>query len=121
MQLLKNILLVGTGGMIGSILRYLVLVLTGAHTFPVATFIVNLVGSFVIGFVMGLVLHQTPAFDWRLFLATGICGGFTTFSAFSMECVVMLQQQRYILAASYIGLSLLLGIAAAFAGFAITK
>src|SRR4051812_23062272 len=111
---LKNILLVGMGGMTGSILRYLVFIVTGAHAFPYATFIVNILGSFIIGLVFGLVLHQTSSFDWRLFLATGICGGFTTFSAFSIECVTMLQQQKYGLAATYIATSIVLGIAAAF-------
>jgi CrcB protein len=118
---LQNILAVGVGGMIGSIMRYIFTLLAGSHTFPLATFCINIVGSFAIGIIFGLALHYFASGTIKLFLATGICGGFTTFAAFSMESLQLLQQQKYILAATYIAGSIVLSLAAAFAGFAISK
>jgi len=117
----KNILLVGFGGMLGSIARYLVYMATGTVTFPYATLIVNIVGSFAIGIISGYALRSINFADWRLFLATGVCGGFTTFSAFSFECFQLLHQSRNIAALMYICISLVFGIVAAFAGYSITR
>lgn len=121
MLTLKNILLVGLGGMIGSMLRYSMFLLIGNQTFPYATLVVNIAGSFLLGMILGMYADGTGSNMLRLFLATGICGGFTTFSAFSFECVQMIQQQKYIIAATYTAASIVLGIAAAFAGLLITK
>lgn len=117
----KNLIMVGVGGMLGSILRYATGLLIKHDGFPAATLAVNILGSFVIGCVMALAAKQDNFTDWRLFLATGICGGFTTFSAFSWECQQMLQQQRYATAACYIGTSLIAGIAATFFGYWLIK
>lgn len=118
----KAVLLVGFGGMIGSVLRYLASVLVRNASFPLATFAVNISGCFIIGVVMGAAARSASiSDDWKLFLATGICGGFTTFSAFSFECFQLLAQQRYLAVTAYICLSIVLGLAATFAGVQIAK
>jgi fluoride exporter len=114
----NNFLLVGLGGAVGSVMRYTVAQWMGQKTFPAATLLVNIVGSFIIGAVLALsVKNQQFANNWKLFLATGICGGFTTFSAFSIENMQLLQQGKYWLCLLYIGVSLVAGIAAAFVGY----
>lgn len=119
---MKSFLLVGFGGMLGSMLRYGVSLLFKTQHSPVATLLVNVAGSFIIGCIAGYAFRQTNAsIEWRLFLATGICGGFTTFSAFSIECVQLLQANRFWTAAIYIGASIVLGVAAGFAGFWLGK
>jgi fluoride exporter len=118
----KNFLLVGLGGAIGSMLRYVFYVVVTVKHFPWATFIVNITGSFIIGMVLAMsIKDENFAHNWKLFLATGICGGFTTFSAFSAENITLLQNEKYVLALAYIALSMVLGIAAAWLGFTITK
>jgi len=120
--MLKNLIIVGAGGMIGTLLRFGVSQLVGKHGFPVATLLINIAGSFVIGIVFGAGF-KNPEFEthWKLFLATGICGGFTTFSAFSFECLQLLQQQRFIAAGAYIFLSIIMGLCATFGGLQMTK
>jgi fluoride exporter len=117
----KNFLLVGVGGMAGSMLRYLFSVIIKHNSFPYSTFVVNIIGSFIIGLTMAVAAKQQNFTHYTLLLATGICGGFTTFSAFSWESVQMLQQQRYTTLAIYILLSIVLGIAATFLGYTILK
>lgn len=120
--MLKSFLLVGLGGMIGSMLRYLFAVLIKPQSFPYATLSVNVIGSLLIGVIIGFVLkNESLNLNWKLFLATGICGGFTTFSAFSLECIQMLEQQRYAATLGYIALSIVLGLAATFAGIQLTR
>lgn len=122
--MLKNFLLVGLGGMIGSILRYTasLLIKNSAGGFPFATFTVNVIGSFIIGWVFGMSLKEGGiTWDWKLFLTTGICGGFTTFSALSLEGVALLQQQRYSIFITYFMTSILLGLGAAWLGLLISK
>ncbi|MGC4102773.1 fluoride efflux transporter CrcB [Ferruginibacter sp.] len=116
--MLKNFLLVGLGGAIGSMLRYATSLLVPVKNFPWATFAINITGSFLIGVILSLSLKsETFHNNWRLFLATGICGGFTTFSAFSAENVVLLQNGKYFMALAYAVCSVILGIAAAWCGF----
>jgi len=120
--MLKSFLLVGIGGMVGSMLRYLFAVIIKPQSFPYATLSVNIVGCLVIGIVMGFVLkNEALNQNWKLFLATGICGGFTTFSAFSLECIQFIEQQRYAAMLGYIALSIVLGLAATFAGIQLTR
>jgi len=120
--MLKGFLLVGLGGMIGSILRYAFALLIKPGSFPYATLSVNIIGCLVIGIVMGLVLKNEALHQhWKLFFATGICGGFTTFSAFSLECFQLMEQERYLAMASYIVVSIVLGLAATFAGIQLTR
>lgn len=120
--MLKSFLLVGLGGMIGSMSRYFFSLIIKPGSFPYTTFSVNIIGCLIIGMVMGLALKDGSLNNnWRLFLATGICGGFTTFSAFSLECVQFIEQQRYAAMSGYIALSIVLGLAATFAGIQLTR
>lgn len=119
---MENMLAVGAGGALGSILRY-VFVLTSTawfgKSFPWGTLIVNMVGSAAIGIAFVL-LHERALLgeNWRYFFMTGVLGGFTTFSAFSLETMLLLEQHAYWRAATNIVLSVALCIAAA-AGAAI--
>ena len=116
--MLKNLLLVGLGGGLGSVLRYGTSLLMNTKLFPWATLAVNITGSLVIGIVFALSIRQEPLTDnWKLFLATGICGGFTTFSAFSLENIGLLQSGKYGMAIAYIIASIILGTAATFLGY----
>ncbi len=119
--LLKNILLVGLGGMAGSMLRYLAAHLIRHDSIPYATFVVNILGSLLIGLVMGMASREAGFANWRLLLATGLCGGFTTFSAFAWENMQLLQHARYGVFAMYTIGSLVLGLAAVTLGYWITK
>lgn len=120
-MLAKNLILVGFGGMIGSVLRYVISYLIRHESFPYATFIVNMAGSLLIGSIMGYAAKAESFSNWRLFLATGICGGFTTFSAFAWENLQLLDQQRYGSFLLYAGGSLVLGLAAVSLGYWLTK
>ena len=115
----NQFLLVGLGGFIGSVLRYAVYLLFRTHSFPLGTFLVNIAGSFIIGLIIGLSLIKGNFMNeqWRLFLATGICGGFTTFSAFSMENIHLLVEGKIIACLMYICGSVLFGLAAAWFGY----
>ena len=120
--MLKNLLLVGFGGAIGSMLRYAATLLLNSKYFPYATLAVNIIGSFIIGLVFALsIKHEDFLNNWKLFLATGICGGFTTFAAFSLETMELLQREKIGMAVTYIGLSIVLGIAATFFGYQLIR
>jgi CrcB protein len=113
----KNFILVGLGGAIGSMLRYAAYLLLPVKNFPLATLTVNITGSFIIGMVVAVsIKDENYLNNWKLFLATGICGGFTTFSAFSSENILLLQNGKYFIVISYIALSIVLGITAAWLG-----
>ena len=116
-----SFLLVGAGGAIGSMLRYSVALFPINKLFPYHTFIVNIIGSFLIGALLGLLLKNSITNEGWKFLATGVCGGFTTFSAFSLEGVELLQQQRYGIFVLYFFLSIVVGLAATFCGYTLTK
>lgn len=98
------LLAVALGGAGGALLRYGLSALIGMHhLFPWATLAINIAGSFAIGLIWG----AYGAADWfqqwgRLFLVVGLLGGFTTFSAFSLETLNLLQASRYVLAVSYV-------------------
>lgn len=121
----RTIIFVGIGGMLGSISRYLAalfLTKTFPSEFPYGTFAVNVVGCLIIGVVYGLSQRfdwLTP--EWRFFLATGFCGGFTTFSSFAYENILLLQDKDYLTFATYAVLSFVLCLAAALLGLLITR
>jgi CrcB protein len=119
---MKAIMLVGLGGLLGSIARYKaggwVLHLTTLEKFPYSTFAVNVAGCFVVGVLAGLVeKHDYFAADTRLFLFTGVLGGFTTFSAFGLDALYLIRRGELLTAASYAGFSVIVGIAAVWLGF----
>ena len=123
---MRNALLVALGGALGSVLRWLVgsavHTLMPTSTFPWGTLGINLAGSFAIGLVMALALERTlvpPAA--RLFLVTGVLGGFTTFSALSYETLQLVRDGEWPAAAGYVLGSLTGGVAAAFGGFALAS
>lgn len=123
--MLKTLILVGTGGFLGSISRYLVSKIMQSSfpsAFPYGTFVANIAGCFLIGLIFGLSERSsviTPG--WRLFLAVGFCGGFTTFSTFANENLALLRDSEFFYFFLYTGLSVFLGIAATFLGVLITR
>ena len=111
------LLLVGAGGFVGAVARYLLGLVPYEGDFPLITFIVNFVGAVVIGAVVeaasGPEASLSP--EATLFLKTGVCGGFTTFSTFSLETLSLLEEGKYAVGALYAGGSLVacvLGVAA---------
>jgi len=121
----KTILLVGSGGFIGSVARYYIsrLVQNSALTsFPTGTLFVNILGSLILGFLVGLAV-KNPSFsiEWRLTLMVGFCGGFTTFSTFTSENLKLMQDGQFLYVLSYTGLSILLGFTAVYLGYLISK
>ena len=121
MLALKQLFIVGVGGAFGSIARYklggFVLHHTAGWNFPISTFLVNLVGCLVIGLLAALVEHHdlfSPSI--RLLMFTGVLGGFTTFSAFGYESIFLLRRGLVHVAAGYVLLSVVLGLAAVGAG-----
>lgn len=103
-----NILMVALGGALGAVCRYGIGRLPFESSFPIATFITNLLGAFVIGFVAGIYEKNCISDKISLFLKTGFCGGFTTFSTFSLETVTLLSEGKYFSGGSYMVLSLTL-------------
>ncbi|MBR1609659.1 MAG: CrcB family protein [Kiritimatiellae bacterium] len=121
MKTLLEILLVGCGSFVGGAARFLVakaLPVGGAAGFPWATFAVNVAGCFLLGAVSGFA-GRAGGLDprLRLLLATGFCGGFTTFSTFLGENAAFLRSGHDTLAAIYVASSLALGLAAVVAGY----
>lgn len=119
---LSSSLLVALGGATGAWLRFAAGRAIGAGAFPWATLTVNLSGSFVMGLLAGwLARHGTGGENWRLFLAVGVLGGFTTFSAFSLELANLIERGAIGTAALYAAVSLAGGIAGLFAGLYIMR
>ncbi len=121
---MRILLLVGTGGFLGSVLRYLLSQSIQGKLvphFPLGTLSVNLIGCFAIGAIFALTEKGTVGPEWRLFLVTGICGGFTTFSAFSIETVALLRGGQMGYAFMYVTASVVLGLAATFLAFMVFK
>ena len=106
-------LCVGTGGFIGAVLRYLAGNQVYNETYPIATFQVKFIGSVVIGGVIAFEEHACANSYAALFLKTGLCGGFTTFSTFSAEVLGMLEKKQYLAGSCYAAISVavcLLGV-----------
>lgn len=114
---MKQVLIVGLGGFIGSIGRYklggMILHHSASWRFPLSTFAVNVIGCFVIGALAAMAEHRDFfSADTRLFLLTGVLGGFTTFSAFGYEGVFLIRRGDVGIALAYASLSVLCGLAA---------
>lgn len=122
---MSRILLIGFGGFIGGIARYLTasfFTRLFPSAFPYGTLIVNIVGCLAIGIIYGLSERAGwLTLEWRIFLATGICGGYTTFSSFTYENVILLQQNNYLVFGLYTLASLAFGLLAVFLGLTLTK
>lgn len=122
---MRTLLLIALGGGLGSVFRYLTTVLMNRYShlfFPCATFTANILGCFLIGLILGLLeKNNVTNPDLKFFLVTGFCGGYTTFSTFSNENVSLLQANQIGTAFLYIALSVMLGLAATWAGLMIAK
>jgi fluoride exporter len=120
-----NILLVALGGAVGSVARYLVGVATLRQfgpNFPWGTLTVNIVGSFAIGVFIELIARKLNASpEMRLLLVTGFLGGFTTFSAFSLDAIYLFERGELVTAGIYIAASIILSLIAVFAGLALVR
>jgi len=118
-----NVLVIGMGGFIGSCTRYVISQLV-AHipSFPFGTLLSNVIAALVIGFIIGLE-RQTTLFSepTKLFLTVGLLGGLSTFSAFSMETVTMLERGRYVHATGNVLLNVGLCVLLVFAGLGLAK
>ena len=123
--MIKNILLVGLGGGLGSAARYLCqrwITAYYPHHFPWGTFAVNITGCLLIGILWGISFRSFDANEqWKLLLMTGLCGGFTTFSAFTLEGIGLLRENRMSLFFLYIAGTVLLGLLATFAGMKLVR
>lgn len=123
--MLKMILLAGSGSFIGGVLRYLTQLMFSkfySGSIPMGTLVVNIIGSFLIGVIFALseksdIISQ----ETKIFLAVGICGGFTTFSSFSIENLFLLRDGQYFQMILYTLLSVFLGLSATFTGFQLIK
>lgn len=121
---MRAVLLVGAGSFAGGVCRYLLALFIQQKfesVFPYGTLCVNIIGSFLIGLVFGLAGKGMVSSDAQLLLATGILGGFTTFSAFSNETIVLLRNGQAPQALLYVAASVLLGLLATYAAYLITR
>lgn len=121
--MLRDILIVGTGGFVGSILRYLISIsiTPSKGIFPWSTFTVNILGCFLIGILWGVM----DSYDWfseelRLLLMVGFCGGFTTFSSYALESISV-GKENLPLSLLYLVLSIVLGVLFIFLGHSFTR
>ena len=122
---MNHILLVAIGGAIGSVARYLAGLATlrwFGPNFPSGTLAVNVIGGLAIGIFAELIARRFDgSSELRLFVVTGILGGFTTFSAFSLEVATMAERGDYLAALSYVLASVIISVAAVFAGLAMVR
>ena len=123
--MVKSILIVGFGGFIGTVARFLIsryFQLNYSTVFPWSTLTVNILGSLIIGIIYGLSEKgDILSPEFRLFMAVGICGGFTTFSTFSNDAFMLIRQDEWFRFALYTSLSFFLGLMAIYAGRFIIK
>ncbi|MBO6017991.1 MAG: fluoride efflux transporter CrcB [Prevotella sp.] len=117
--MIRNLLLIALGGAVGSVLRYLVSSLN--TSFPWGTFTVNILGSLLIGLLVGLVSKGMLSPELKLLLVTGFCGGFTTFSTFANESFSMVKAGDILLTALYVGASVFVGVIAVWGGMILSN
>jgi fluoride exporter len=122
---MKEVLIVGIGGFAGSISRYLlqnVIVNRFVTIFPLGTFAINIIGSFIIGIVFGLAArYEWMTQEWRLLLAVGFCGSFTTFSTFAFDNLQLIKTGNYTQLFWYTALSFVVGVVLAWLGFVMAR
>jgi CrcB protein len=112
---MTNCLIVALGGALGALSRYLIgLVPVQSNGFPIKTFLINVAGAFLIGIVAALAAKNAISPKLVTFIKIGICGGFTTFSSFSLETTQLIDQGHWKMAAGYVLLSILCGLIAVF-------
>ncbi len=119
---MSAIVLVGAGGFIGSVLRYALGLVPTPGDYPLMTMLINFTGAVAIGVISEFSVGKgalSP--NAALFLRTGLCGGFTTFSAFSLETAVLFQRGRFFTGAAYTVLSVVVCLAGVYAGMAIAR
>jgi CrcB protein len=121
-----NLLLVGFGGAFGAICRYLLGVQTGrslGSAWPYGTLAANVIGGLLMGVLVGVLAYRGGADQekWRLLLGVGVLGGFTTFSALSLETALMIERRTYVAAAGYSLISVMLSVGALFAGLLLVR
>ncbi|MCP1200707.1 fluoride efflux transporter CrcB [Notoacmeibacter sp. MSK16QG-6] len=112
------------GGALGALSRHLVGIGTFrlfGPGFPVGTLTVNILGSFIMGVIVSWVLPRLPGVEWKLFLATGFLGGFTTFSSFSLDVATLWERGEATQSLLYVAASVVLAILALFAGLALGR
>jgi CrcB protein len=119
--MIKDLLLVGAGSCLGGMARYLVAQFVKSSDFPWATMTANIAGCLLIGMLWAGLQRLSAPVQLNLFLVTGFCGGFTTFSTYSKESLALLQSGCYQSFCLYAAGSVLLGISAVFVGFFIMK
>jgi CrcB protein len=121
---MKIVLLVGAGSFLGGAARYLLsqwMHQRFPSSFPYGTFTINVIGCLAIGLFLGWAEKGNLSSDWKFFIAAGLCGGFTTFSAFSWEILTMMKQGQTPQALLYIGVSVILGLLATWLGWQMSK
>lgn len=121
---MKQFILVFLGGGFGSILRYIISKNLNAYysNFYLGTFVVNVIGCLIIGILIGLSLKNNYISENQtLLLATGFCGGFTTFSTFALESNILLKESSLLQTSLYMGLSVVIGVLAISLGLWICK
>jgi CrcB protein len=123
--MIKSLLLVGLGGGIGSILRYVIQRIMQPQSlsaFPTGTFLINIAGCFLIGLLWGLFnKSENWGDEMKLLVMPGLCGGFTTFSAFTLEGIGLLKENKTGLFLAYIAGSVMFGLLATYIGMRLVK
>ncbi len=118
---MDKFLWIGLGGALGAILRYGISLIPLKSHFPILTLITNILGAFMIGIVVGIFSKDRISPSMNLFLKTGVCGGFTTFSTFSLETLTLLEDGFYLLAILYALISVIGCIIGVYLGKIIVK
>lgn len=123
--MIKSLFIAGLGGFLGTVVRFMIaryIQFQVVSVFPWGTFVVNILGSFLIGIFYGISEREgLMSAEWRIFLTIGVCGGFTTFSSLSNDAFFLMQNKEWMRFAAYAGLSFTLGLVAVYFGRAIIK
>ncbi|KFC62866.1 putative fluoride ion transporter CrcB [Devosia sp. LC5] len=123
---MQSFLLVGLGGAIGAMSRYGASIVVGRvwpHAFPLGTMLINIAGSIAMGLFIGLLARTLPPWapEARLFVAVGILGGFTTFSSFSLDTIVLFERGEMVQAGLYVLLSVVVCLIGLYLGLLVTR